>query len=146
MPLLNYTTKIAVEKTVGEISRKLARAGAQAVMQEYNEDGSVESVCFRLHHNNQTISFRMPARIERIYVVLQNDPGVEPRYCSMEQAARVGWRIVKDWIEAQLALVESDMVEMVEVFLPYAQRSTGETLYEALESSDYQLLGYDGKA
>lgn len=140
MPLLNYTTKVPVDRTVQEIATKLVRAGAKAVMQEYDDDGNITSLCFRLDHRGQPIMFRMPGRIERIYVVLQDDPKVEGRYCTMDQAARTGWRIIKDWIEAQLALVESDLVDMVEVFLPYAQKASGETLYEALDSNNYALL------
>lgn len=47
-----------------------------------------------------------------------------------EQAARVGWRIIKDWIEAQLALVQTQMVTLDQVFLPYARTNTGETVYQ----------------
>ena len=144
MPILNYTTTIKAEKTLGEIQAKLARFGAQAVMMEYDSDGVVNALSFRLSYNGQVIMFKMPARIERIYVVLQNDKGVPRRLVSMEQAAKVAWRIVKDWIEAQLALVEAEQAEMVEVFLPYAQDAQGTTLFEKLEQSNFGLLTHEG--
>ena len=85
--------------------------------------------------------FRMPARIESIYDVLSRDREVPKRLKTHEQASRVAWRIVKDWIEAQAAIVEAEQAEVVEVFLPYAQNSaTGETLYQALEQNGFQLL------
>lgn len=144
MPILNYTTEVEATKTVGEIQRILARHGAKAVMQEFDDEGEVISLAFRLDYQNQVISFRMPARIEKIYVALQNDPKVPPRYCKMAQARRVGWRIVKDWVEAQLALVETEMVELAEVFLPYAQTDNGDTVFERLRSQEFRSLTYDG--
>lgn len=37
MPILNYTTKIAPERTVAEIQRILAKAGATSVSVDYDE-------------------------------------------------------------------------------------------------------------
>lgn len=140
MPILNYTTKIDPEKTGGEIQRMLARAGASQVLTEF-DNGSLSAISFRLMHNDVMVTFRLPAQVDRIYVILQNDKKVERRYRNREQAARTGWRIIKDWIEAQLAIVEADQAEMVEVFLPYAQNpSTGETMFQMMENSDMFLL------
>jgi hypothetical protein len=33
-----------------------------------------------------------------------------------DQAVRTAWRIVKDWVEAQMALVETQMVSTQDVF------------------------------
>jgi hypothetical protein len=56
---------------------------------------------------------------------------------NMQQAARVAWRIIKDWIEAQLALVESNQAVMAEVFFPYAlEEPQGEkTAFQVFEES-----------
>jgi hypothetical protein len=45
----------------------------------------------------------------------------------------VAWRIVKDWTEAQLAMTECGLADTAQVFLPYAQDSTGTTIYENLK-------------
>ena len=55
----------------------------------------------------------------------------------MEQARRVGWRIIKDWLEAQMALLELNMVKIQEVFLPYIIGIDGKTIYEKLESKGF---------
>lgn len=144
MPILNYTTTIKAEKTVGEIQAKLGRAGAQAVMTEYDPEGNVCALSFRLDHLGQLITFRMPARIDRIHAVLIRDDAVPRRLKTKDQAARVAWRIVKDWVEAQLALVEADQAVMVEVFLPYAQNPrSGQTLFQTLEQTQFKMLGHD---
>ena len=140
MPIANYTTSIKAEKTVGEIQGMLARAGACAVLFDF-EGNEVSAISFRLMHNDVMISFRLPANIHNIYVVLQNDRDIPRRLRTMEQASRVAWRIIKDWLRAQLAIVESEQAEMVEVFLPYAQNpATGETLFKQLETGGFKML------
>lgn len=141
MPILNYTTSIKIDKTVSEIQGKLVAAGAQAVLTEYDSERVLSAISFRMLHQNCMVSFRLPAQIDKIYVLLQNDRGVPRRLKSREQAARVAWRIIKDWVEAQLAIVEAEQAQMVEVFLPYAQNpNTGQTLFEQLAGSDFKLL------
>ena len=143
MPILNYTTSIAVEKTTSEIQGKLSKAGAQAVLTEYDNEQVLSSIAFRMMCSGIVVSFRLPAQIDRIYVLLQNDNAVPRRLKTREQAARVAWRIIKDWIEAQLAIVEAEQAEMVEVFLPYAQNpTTGATLFEQLSNEKFALLEY----
>ncbi len=140
MPIANYTTSIKAEKTVGEIQGMLARAGASAVLFEF--DGPVvTAMSFRLEYNGAMVSFRLPANINNIYIVLQNDNNVPRRLCTHEQASKVAWRIIKDWLRAQLAIVEAEQAEMIEVFLPYAQNpATGETLYKQLQQSGFKQL------
>ena len=44
-----------------------------------------------------------------------------------------------DWIEAQIALLESGMVEMEEIFLPYMLAGAGDkTLYKALVDGQFR--------
>lgn len=140
MPIANYTTSIKAEKTVGEIQGMLARAGASAVLFDF-DGAEVSAISFRLLHEDVMVSFRLPANIKSIYVVLQNDPDVPRRLRTMEQASRVAWRIIKDWLRAQLAIVEAEQAEMVEVFLPYAQNpETGQTLFRMLEAGGFKQL------
>lgn len=137
MPLLNYTTKISTDKTVGEIQKMLARAGARAILSEYDNDGSISSVSFKMLVNDSEIGFRLPIKPSRVLAVLRTQRGVEPRYKTEEHARRVAWRIVKDWVEAQLAIIETKMVKADQVFLPYAITPNGETLYETIMNGNY---------
>lgn len=145
MPILNYTTSIAVEKTVGQIQAMLAEAGAAAILVEYDAERILSSVSFRIEYGGSMVSFRLPAQFDPVYVILQNDYKVPRKLKTREQSARVAWRIIKDWVEAQLALVEAEQVEMVEVFLPFAQNpQTGETVFKQLASNNFALLTHDG--
>lgn len=59
MPLLNYTTSIAADKTVAEIQSMLIKAGASAVLAEY-EAGVITALSFKMKMGEQELSFRLP--------------------------------------------------------------------------------------
>lgn len=130
MAILNYTTKISVDKTTAEIQAKLGKANAQAVMCEY-ENGIVSHISFRMNTPHGIMTFRLPANIEGVFSAMQKAKLPRSK-CNKEQAARVAWRIVKDWVEAQLAIIQAEMATVAEVFLPYAQQNNGKTVYENL--------------
>lgn len=139
MAILNYSTAISAEKTVTEIQTLLSRSKAVAIMSEY-DDGVLSALSFRIVTGNGLMTFRLPANIQKIYQVIVRDKRITPKLRTREQAARVEWRIIKDWLGAQLAIVQAEMVDIEQVFLPYAQNSSGETLYEALKSRSFEGL------
>jgi len=59
--------------------------------------------------------------------------------CDRAQAERVAWRIVKDWVEAQLAILESEMVHLDEIFLPYMVNNNGQTVFEIYRNNQLML-------
>lgn len=61
--------------------------------------------------------------------------------CDYEQSERVAWRIVKDWVEAQMAILESEMVTMDEIFLPYMLNRNGDTVYKLFTNKALLLNG-----
>ena len=142
MAILNYTTAVSAEKTASEIQKKLAQAKAQAVLCEYDDEGVMCAMSFRIGTPHGMVFFRMPARTDGVYRALSRNPKVPRRLKTREQAANVAWRILKDWIEAQLAIVEAEMAEIAEVFLPYAQDNSGATLYESLERGGFKMLSH----
>ncbi len=71
---------------------------------------------------------------------MQNNKKVPRHRCNQEQAQKVAWRITKDWVAAQLAIVEAKLAEMAEVFLPYAITKTGNTLYKELSNNGGGIL------
>lgn len=129
MALLNYTTSISSEKTVSEIQSKLAKAGAHQILHEYDGFGNVNALSFRINTKFGNVAFRLPSNISAVEKTLKKQFS-RGKFVTTEQATRVAWRILKDWIEAQLALIETGMVTVEQVFLPYAQDSKGQTVYE----------------
>lgn len=138
MPILNYTTTVTTEKTIGEIQKRLRNFGASAVLIEFGPEGEEAAISFRYMHEGTMLTFQLPARIDSIYKILCDQ--CTPRYRTKEQAARVAWRIIKDWLAAQLALVEAEQADMPEVFLPYMQHDgTGQTLYKIVKDRGYHF-------
>ena len=64
---------------------------------------------------------------------------IEAKLKTLEQAQRVAWRIVKDWLEAQLAIIETEMVTLDQVMLPYMQGDNGQTVYELYRDQQLAL-------
>ena len=137
--ILNYTTKITTEKTAGEIQYKLSKAKAQAVLFEYDKDGIMCSISFSVITAHGSVFFKLPTNTQGVYKALQSKK-IPKKLRTKEQAARVAWRILKNWVEAQLAIVEAEMAEMTEVFLPYARNENGKTMYETINENKFRLL------
>lgn len=135
MPILNYTTKVDALKTQSEIVYILAKHGARAVLQEYDDTGKVVALSFQILTSAGNQAIRLPANVSAVYAVLQR----QKVKCDMAQAERVAWRILKDWLEAQMAILESEMVEIDEIFLPYMVNRQGKTLYELYTSQQLRL-------
>ena len=139
MPLKNYTTTIDARKTASEISQMLAEHGAKAVMMDYDDDGEVSALSFKIGVNGNDVGFRLPVDDDAVLRILENDNDVDDYKATESQAKRVAWRIIKDWVDSQLALLETQMVEMEEIFLPYAVGETGKTLYDSMQERNFQL-------
>jgi hypothetical protein len=144
MGLLNYSTKIPAEQTIGEIQKMLSAHGVAAMLTEY--DGpNVSAVSFKMDVNGQSMGFKMPCNWRAVREIFKADTKIRnTKINSNEQAIRTAWRIIHTWVRSQLALVEVNMVTIPQVFLPYAIMRDGRTLSEHVESNPGFLLG-DGK-
>lgn len=140
MPLLNYTTSIAPQKTVMEIQSMLAKAGASAILADYDPEGNIVALSFRLRADGSELSFKLPTAWQPVLETLKRQ-GVSRTLQTPEQALRVAWRITKDWVAAQLAIIETRMVTTAQVFLPYAITKNGQSVYEYIASNTGLLLG-----
>ena len=144
MALLNYTTGIEAAKTVSEIHKILASHGAKSILTGYDDDGQIDALSFRVVTPQGEAGIRLPINPEAVFVVLQRQSRlgkVPHRYVCKAQAVRVAWRIVKDWTEAQMAILETEMVKMEQIFLPYIVGNDGRTLYEVAVSSNLLVAG-----
>jgi hypothetical protein len=137
--ILKYTTTIEPAKTAGEIQAELVKRGAQAILLEYNNSGELVAMSFRLRKGQQDLHFKMPINVDGVLHHLHGKK-IGGRYCTKQQAARVAWRILKHWVDGQLAFVDSGQADMVQVFFPYVQDSAGQTLYDRLIGEDFKLL------
>lgn len=137
MPIKNYTTNVDVYTTLGAIQGCLVKHGAKKIMTDYDDDGHVAALSFIVDTPSGPRGIKLPANVDGVQRVMVRQKVKSDR----EQAERVAWRILKDWVEAQMAILESEMVQMDEIFLPYMINNTGETIYQLYQRQQLMLEG-----
>lgn len=144
MPLLNYTTQVPGVKSVGEIEGMLPSHGARRLVKDLDATGNIVGITFEVFHGNNVLSFKVPVKPEAVLKVLEREKQRNYRMrrnFSREQAGMIAWRIAKDWVEAQMALLETEMVDLEQIFLPYlvVNVDTGKTLYDGMKERQFLL-------
>lgn len=119
MPIMNYTTDVSVSKTMGEIQSALARRGVTRISTLYDDDGVAAGLAFTMRTDYGPRDFELPVRTEGVLAAMRSDAKVPKAKANPEQAARVAWRIAKDWLEAQSALIDARLATLDEVMMPY---------------------------
>lgn len=145
MALLNYTTKVPADRSIAEISAMLAKAGAKKIMHDYDDNGYITALSFALELDGQLVGYRLPTDWRPIKTIVaeirRGNTRLSKDVLTDQHAINVAWRITKDWVEAQLAILETKMVTTPQLFLPYAVTNNGETLYERVAQNPQMLLG-----
>ncbi|PWL42817.1 MAG: hypothetical protein DBY43_02900 [Clostridiaceae bacterium] len=135
MPIKNYTTKVPAAQSVAEIVGALAEHGATRIQQEYTQ-GKPVSVAFMIDTPAGPRGFKLPSSADRVQAVL----ATQKVKVDAAQAERIAWRILRDWVMAQMAILETEMVAIDQVFLPYMTDARGNTVYELYQNQQL-LLG-----
>lgn len=140
MVLSNKTTTVSAIQTVGELQTLLAKAGATQMLVEYEDgDGEPSALAFKILVNGQPISFRLPCNWPGVLKAMKGQ--VPLRLLNHQHAKRVGWRILKDWLRAQLSLIAAGASTIEEVMLPWALMDTGNTVSKEMLINKPHLLG-----
>ena len=71
MSLLNYTTQISADRTVSEIQQCLVKHGANSILNEYDNNGFIIALSFKIKLNDQDIAFRLPSDWRPVLEMLQ---------------------------------------------------------------------------
>src|SRR5262245_24509394 len=118
MTLFMETTQVKEVDTVAQIQHLLATKGASSVLVEYNQ-GKVSGLSFQLVVKEHHVPFRLPCRWHAVETLLKRN-GRRPRKRDTfeDWARRIAWRQILRWVEAQMALIDTGMVQSEEVFLP----------------------------
>jgi hypothetical protein len=129
MPIKNYTSDVLARRTVAEIQEMLSEHGSTDISVRYKDREPV-AVWFVIPTKAGDQSFLIPANVGGVRLTMQQQAQrgqIRNYLVTQEQATRTAWRIVRDWIAAQLAMVEAGMAEPTEVFLAWAQLPGRET-------------------
>jgi hypothetical protein len=146
-PLLNYTTSVPARRTVSEVQELLVQAGARSVLAEYDDGGHCSAIGFSLRTPLGMRHFRLPVNASAVAKVVAKDLARTKAHVnrrelgSADQAERIAWRIVKDWVEAQLAITRTEMVTLDQVMLPYMTAPDGRTVYDLYREHALPLEG-----
>jgi hypothetical protein len=141
VPILNHTTKVSATRTAAEIQSMLASKGAKRVTVDYDPQGDPVAVEFMIEIHKQSVWFKLPCNVDGVLKAMCRDGSrVVRKLQNRPQAQRAAWRIVKNWIEVQLALVEANQVEMAEVFLPYVIDRDGASMYARFKETQQKQL------
>lgn len=149
MGLKCYTTKVPAHQSISEIQEMLVKRRVTGFMYQYEvpSNGRVESLSFAIvvGSNNETISFRLPLRWKLVQETMSKDGTIPQSYrlrarTDDDYAYRVAWRILREWVDAQCAVIDVKMTRIQEVFLPYAVTPDGTTLFDKIARDPKMLL------
>ena len=135
MPIKNYTTKVPALQSVAEIVGALAAHGATKIQQDYDS----VFIAFMIETPAGPRGFRLPSNTDKVTAVLAR----QKVRVDSAQAERIAWRILRDWVIAQMAILETEMVAMDEIMLPYMLDGQGNTAYELYQGRRL-LIGEEG--
>lgn len=139
MAIKNYTTKIDAYKTISEIQKLLSKSGANKIIIDNDSAGNPIGLTFTIDWNGQQNAYSLPCNFTGVLRSLKKS-NVPKSFQNEEQALRIGWRVILDWVPAQLAFREAEMASLPEIFLPYAVTKNGETLFKYIENNQHILL------
>lgn len=136
-PRLKNARARLTTKPIETIQEALASHNVKQMSLDY-EQGRAIAITFALEVNGQLRGFRLPARIHNVEIKLY---GRKATYTETQkkQAYVTAWANIRDWILAQIAMIDIGLVKTEEVFLPYMLADNGQTVYEAFEQRQLQL-------
>lgn len=159
MFLKNYTSEVPVSVTLHRIEQVLIKCGVSGITKEYGPQGEVVAVRFHVRQdaNLPEVTVRLPADKERALNALWLDYAAGDKLTQdgqalawnarkkrrrgdfAQQAERTAWRLVQDWVEVQMSMIQLNQAETMEVFLPYIWDGQ-QTVYSRLKSGGYRAL------
>jgi hypothetical protein len=125
------------------IEDRLVKQGAKNILKIY-ENEKLTGIAFIIDMGGKEMPFRLPARVERVEKRLREQvsrPRKETLSRISDQASRTAWKLLSDWVDIQMSLIELDQVEFIEVFMPYLYDFNKKiTLFEKMKSTGFSLL------
>lgn len=141
MAIMNYSTTVAVEKSMGEVIGALTRRGVTRISTTFDDDGRPAGIAFTMKTEYGIREFELPVRVEGVLRAMTADKSVARSKCNPQQAAMVAWRIAKDWLAAQSALIDAELTTLDEVMTPWMIMSAkGETVFTLLRAQGLKEL------
>lgn len=138
MSIANYTTGMAPDRSAAAITKDLVKAGARGIASEYDNAGRLVGLSFAIQIDGEVFHYTLPVRVDAVFDVLKADR-LPPKQKTREHAERVAWAIMRDWVRAQTAIIETEMVSLRQIFLPYLKVSDNQTVFDRWENQRLQI-------
>ena len=160
MFLKNYTSNVPVSETIARIEKVLIRCGVLAINKEYAPPPASEitAILFSIETHKGKVDIRLPIDTNRAWDALwkdyvgidtTNQAGTEiwsnnrkrlHKKDFLDQAKRTAWKIMQDWVEVQMSMIQLKQAEPRQIFLPYVVTDSGETVYQMVQGSGFRAL------
>jgi hypothetical protein len=138
MALKNTYSNSPAGRSIERVQEALVKGGASGIQTGFDQ-GRIVSLAFVLRLNDRDVAFKLPVNWKKVQQVLKNER--IGKWDDDDYAYRVSWAILRDWVEAQMAILASETVTMPQLFLPYAMSKDGTTLFDKVASSPLLLGG-----
>ncbi len=154
----NYTSNVPAGESIARIERVLIRCGVLGITKEYGPEGEIAAISFQIKMaDDRKLDVRLPAdkgaALNALWLDYAGDDKLSPdgsqihwnnykkkkRKDFAEQAERTAWKLMQDWVEIQMSLIQMQQAETVEVFMPYIVVD-GQTFFQRLKGGGYKAL------
>src|SRR5258708_10690538 len=108
----------------------LAAHGVTALGQTFDGKGTPTGLTFQIETPWGMRQYSLPVNVKGTNAALAraySRRDIPQRYANLDQAQRVAWRVMKDWLEGQLAPLQAGVSALHQVILPYMDVDHGTT-------------------
>lgn len=135
MNLKNYTSTSSLPNIFAAIEKTLSSHGAKQIVRDYDGNGRIIAIAFVVDTHKGPLAIKLPARFDKVEDLFRQQ-GI--RY-KEDQPYRTAWATIRDWVAAQMAILDWEMVKLEEVFLPYAVGRDGKSFFQTIEEKGFLL-------
>lgn len=160
MFLKNYTSECPVHITISRIEQALIKCGISGITKEYGPSGEIVALTFHIQIQGMPrVTIRLPADTKAATQALWLNYADGSRLTSdgqaiafggrktkrradfAQQGERTAWKLMQDWVEVQMSLIQMKQADFIQVFLPYVwDESKRQSYYDAIKGAGYRAL------
>lgn len=139
MAIKNFSSKVKPSSSMGQIQQVLSEHGAKKVSIDYDNRKPI-AVSFIMSVDGVDVNFRLQVDVIGLLQAMKKDKGIRRGYCNEAQAERTAWKNKLEWLQLQMAEIETNQARIEQLLLGYAVTKRGTTLFDELKNHQQLLL------